>query len=545
MNAANNHRGFIELLNPRFFLVAIFQVLVISGVSSAQSPPSDKQPRVFQERSGVLEFSGLMIVRPLQVRDLAARGQTVDGIEKARLRASARLEEYLVEYISETDEFIVSVPPGQTENSYSHSLMASGDYQYAEPDWICHPTDKVPNDPSYFRQWHHKKVRSPAAWDITTGDSSQVIAIVDSGVQLDHPDLAGALVSGYNSADRRAQTAGGDVGDVDGHGTFVAGLAGAIGNNRTHVVGMGWDFSLMPIRYYNQPGGGYLHNLLDGARWAAENGAQCINVSQTGVEYNSVQTTGAYVKSLGSLLFWAAGNDQRDLYWFDWEDVIIVGATDRNDDKASFSAYGLAVDVYAPGTDIYSTGLPGGLAIGNGTSASAPMVAGLCALVWSQHPGLTTDQVKECLFTGSIDLGTPGEDPYWGWGRIDSHDSVAAAGVADIKANGMDGNISIVQGDPLKIEVSIEPGLFAGAAGDWWILSLTPTGWYHRGPAVWLPGVHVAHKGPLFGVGPSVVLDWSGLPKGNYQFYCGFDTNMNGIIDMDAMVYELVEVTVL
>ena len=302
--------------------------------------------------------------------------------------------------------------------------MATGDYEYAEPDWICHPTQTIPNDPSYPAQWHHIKVRSPFAWDTTTGDASLVIAIVDGGVMLDHTDLVGALVPGYNAADDLAQSAGGDVSDVDGHGTFVAGLAGAVGNNGIHVAGIGWDFSLMPVRYYNSPGGGYLHHILAGARWAADHGARCVNVSQTGVEYNSVQTTGAYLKNRGSLLFWAAGNDSRDLSWFDWDDVIIVGATNPNDGKASFSAYGQAVDVYAPGTNIVSTGLPGGLATGSGTSASTPIVAGICALIWSNRPHLTADEVEERLYYGCVDLGAPGNDSYWGWGRVDSYASV-------------------------------------------------------------------------------------------------------------------------
>jgi len=193
---------------------------------------------------------------------------------------------------------------------------------------------------------------------------------------------------------------------------------------------MGWSFSLMPVRYYNSPGGGYLSDLLDGVRWAAQHGAQCINVSQTGVEYSSVQTTGAYVRGLGSLLFWAAGNDARDLSWFDWDDVIVVGATDRIDHRASFSAYGLAVDVFAPGTDIYSTGMPSGLAIGSGTSAATPIAAGIAALAWIRSPSLTPDEVEARLFAGCIDLGPPGNDVEWGWGRVDAPRTLGAAAFA-------------------------------------------------------------------------------------------------------------------
>ena len=530
-----------------FVLLVLISVPAIQAVSFAQSANPGEPPTGFVERVGLLEFSGLMIVRPLQPGELAARGETLDSIETIRARASARLEEHLVEYIPETDESIVSVPPGERENGFSRRLMATGDYQYAEPDWICHPTNTIPNDPSYWQQWHHPRVRSPLAWDTTTGDPSLVIAIVDGGVQLDHPDLAGALVPGYNSDDDLPQSAGGDVYDVDGHGTFVAGLAGAIGNNGTHVTGMGWNFSIMPVRYYNQPGGGYLHNILEGARWAAENGARCINVSQTGVEYNSVQTTGDYVKSLGSLLLWAAGNDQRDLSWFDWDDVIIVGATDPNDDKASFSAYGLAVDVFAPGTDIYSTGMPSGLAIGSGTSASAPMAAGICALVWSNRPHLTADQVEECLFTGCVDLGAPGEDPYWGWGRIDAHASIAAAGGADIKANGNDGSVMIFQGQNLDIEISLDPGAEAGSDADWWLLVSSPFGWYHYnlGGNNWTPGFVVTYMGSLTSFGPFTAFSGTAMFAGSYTFYFGVDMNMNGSPDLGVSYYDSVDVTVL
>ena len=191
---------------------------------------------------------------------------------------------------------------------------------------------------------------------------------------------------------------------------------------------MGWNFSIMPVRYYNSPGGGYLSDVLDGARWAVEHGAKCVNVSQTGVEYEPVQTTGEYITSQGGLLFWAAGNDGRDLSWFDWEDVIVVGGTDLDDDRTWCSAYGLAVDLYAPGIDILSTYINGGLGLsGCGTSASVPMAAGIGGLVWSVSPCLSPQQVEQCLFSGCVDLGEPGDDTTWGWGRVNSYSAVLGA----------------------------------------------------------------------------------------------------------------------
>ena len=405
---------------------------------------------LFVERPGIIEFSGQMIVRPIQPADLRVRGASEEEARPIRDRAAARLTPQVLEYVPATDEYIVALLPGETENSFAARLMSTGDYEYAVPNWICHPTATIPNDGDYHRQWHHAKVRSPLAWDISTGNPGLVVADVDGGVELTHPDLAGALVPGYNSHDHLPQQDGGDVSDVDGHGTFVIGLSGAIGNNYIDVVGMGWHFSLMPIRYYNSPGGGYLGDLLDGARWAVDHGAKCVNVSQTGVEYSPVQTTGAYITSHGGLLFWAAGNDGRNLYWFHWEDVIVVGATDPNDARPDWSAYGHAVDVFAPGTDMLSTGIPGVLAIGSGTSASTAIVSGLAALVWSAQSALSPEQVKQRLFAGCVDLGAPGHDDTWGWGRVDAYGAVGLR-VGDCNC---DGNVDFADIDPFVLAIT-------------------------------------------------------------------------------------------
>ena len=395
--------------------------------AAAGSLDGEQRPTRFVERPGVLEFSGQMIVRPLQAAALRELGLDPRQIDATSERARTRLADFVLEQVHETDEYIVRLPAGETENSYAARLMATGDYQYVVPNWRCFPTETIPNDGSYGMQWHHPKVQSPLAWDFTTGDPGVIIAIVDGGVWVDHPDLAGAVVPGYNADDRVSQQDGGDVDDVDGHGTYVAGLAGAIGNNGVHVVGMGWRFSVMPVRYYNNPGGGFLDDILDGARWAVDHGARIVNVSQTGVEWEPVQTTGEYVKSQGGLLFWAAGNDARDLSWFDWSDVIVVGASDSIDERADFSAYGVAIDVFAPGTDIVSTAWDGGLAIGSGTSAASPIAAGIAALILAVAPALSPEQVEQILFGGCVDLGEPGDDETFGRGRVDSYLSVKAA----------------------------------------------------------------------------------------------------------------------
>lgn len=402
---------------------------------SLRAAPADRA--LFVERPGITEFSGQMIVRPLQPEALAAQlrlslaGRDGDtdvtaAVAATRARAVERIAPHVIEYVRQTDEYIVDLPEWADENSFADALMATGEYEYAVPNWICFPTATVPNDGGYWQQWHHAKVRSALAWDIETGGADTVIAIVDGGININHIDMAAAVVPGYNAPNRLPQLQGGAIDDVDGHGTYVAGIAGAIGNNGTHVVGMGWGFSIMPVRYYNSPGGGFLSDLLDGVRWAVDNGADIVNVSQTGVEFAPVQTTGQYVSEQGGLLVWAAGNDGRYLGWFDWPDVLIVGATDQNDGRPTWSAYGVAVDAFAPGVDMLSIGREGGLAIGSGTSAATPVVTGIAGLLKSAHPGATPKQIERWIMAGCVDLGSPGDDALWGNGRVDAFSSMRA-----------------------------------------------------------------------------------------------------------------------
>lgn len=385
-------------------------IFVIAILALATPRTLGDEPARFVERPGVAEFSGRLIVRPAR-----------EAGQARRTRAESRLAPHVIEHLEQTDEYIVRLPEGETEQSFADQLMSTRDYEYAAPDWICFPLQTIPNDPGYWQQWQHLRINTPLAWDISTGNPSVVVAIVDGGIQLDHPDLAGVLVPGYNAPTRTAQIDGGDVEDVDGHGTFVAGLAGAIGNNASHVVGVGWDLSIMPIRYYQSPGGGLLSDLLRGARWAVDNGARVVNVSQTGVDSPSVQATGAYIKDRGGLLFYAAGNDSRDLSWFDWPDVIIIGATNVDDEKPSWSAFGHAVDAFSPGDAILSTGWNYGLALGGGTSAATPIAAGIAALIWSAYPRASPQLVEQLILGGCDDLGEPGEDDEWGHGRVDAY----------------------------------------------------------------------------------------------------------------------------
>jgi subtilisin family serine protease len=169
--------------------------------------------------------------------------------------------------------------------------------------------------------------------------------------------------------------------------------------------------------------------LAAGARWAADNGARVISTSYSGVSSATNQTTGAYLRTKNALYCFAAGNSNTNLSTFDHIDVTVVGATDSNDAKASFSSYGLGTDVYAPGVNIFATIRTNDSSYGNmsGTSMATPMAAGVATMITASNPSLTSNQVETALYQGCDDLGPVGNDTQWGWGRININKSLRYA----------------------------------------------------------------------------------------------------------------------
>lgn len=372
----------------------------------------------FVEKKGVQEFTGTMIVRPVQMNVLAQRGYSATEAKRVRQGAIDRLRSMRLRYYPEVDEVIVKVPKGQTESTLSQQLMKTGLYEYATPNWMCYPLGQkvTPNDPLLANQWHHTVMRSTEAWAIGKGLSNVTIAVVDTGVFTNHPDLKRGIVPGYNSVDRKAQTEGGQVEDINGHGTHVAGDAAAQGNNAIGVVGCGWNFKIMPVRTSNSPGGGAsTEDITAGARWAIEHGAKVASASYSGVDDPAVGTTGTYIKSIGGLFLYAAGNDNRDLSGFQYKDTIVVGASNPSDVKAGFSAYGRGVGLFAPGESILSTTMDGGYQYFSGTSMATPVANGACALIWSINPNLEPDDVQEILYSTCDQIGPKS---IYGHGRI-------------------------------------------------------------------------------------------------------------------------------
>jgi len=424
--------------------IGILAALAAATQGLSLSPPAARGPAAspvaraapFRQIPGEKEFSGRLIVRPWQPDDLARQGLSMAEAAVRIVQARTMVQRYHVrEYVSTTDEYILEVgTPGRDDLAAARELIASGLYQYVEPDWIVYPV-ACPNDSRFGSQWHHQanRMNSCAGWDITTGDPAISVGICDTGVLTTHEDLQLHRLEGYNAVDRLWESQGGQVGPVHPHGTETTGCAAANGNNGIGVAGVGWNLSHRMLRVTNSSSGNaFLSDLTHAARTAIESGDRVASVSYSGVDSNSVLTTGTYIKSIGGLLVWAAGNDGRRLTFSnrDSDDVIVVGATDSGDSLAWFSAYGPMVDVTAPGTSILTTDGNGNnrYAAVSGTSFATPLTAGLCALIWSADPTLTPDQVESILKQGVDDLGPTGADDTYGYGRIDVFGSLSLVG---------------------------------------------------------------------------------------------------------------------
>lgn len=414
----------------RKLIIAAGLLLTTSALAPAQDQGGAPH---FVEVPGSMEFSGRVIARPLQAATLAARGANAAEIAATRRAAQATLAQYrLRAYEALVDHHVLDVPTGASENQVAARLMATGLFEFVEPDWTLYPIG-TPDDTYIGVQWHHdaSHMDSVGAWDLHTGTNAVTVGICDTGVETTHPDFALHRVEGYNAVDRVWESAGGNIGPVHWHGTGTTGCAAANGDNGVGVAGVGWNLGHRMMRVSNlSTGSASLSTLTHAALTSIQAGDRVANVSYSGVNTASVRSTATQIKSLGGLLTWSAGNDGANLDWGDRDadDVIVVGATTSSDTKAGFSAYGRSVDLVAPGDSVATTYTGGSYAYVSGTSFSAPLTAGLVGLIWSYQPSLTPDEVEAILKGSCDDLGTGGVDDTYGHGRINAHEALVLAG---------------------------------------------------------------------------------------------------------------------
>jgi serine protease len=344
----------------------------------------------------------------------------------------------------------------------------------AAPNYVRR-AHRVPNDPYYRYQWHYPNINLPLAWDITRGSSQVIVAVVDTGILPNHPDIAGQWVSGYDFIrdPARARDGGGidpdptDNGDLaygtasSFHGTHVAGTIAAQSDDHEGVAGVAWNARVMPLRALGR-NGGTSYDVMQAVRYAAglanDSGtlppqrADVINLSLGGPGFSAPeQTVFNEVRARGVIVVASAGNDASQVpsYPAAYENVLSVAATTIDKQRAPYSNYGTTIALAAPGgnnaTDRNGDGAPDGVlstladdsgavlvygyAFLNGTSMAAPHVAGVAALMKAVHPLLTPTEFDTALIGGLLteDLGAPGKDIFFGHGLIDAQRAVVAA----------------------------------------------------------------------------------------------------------------------
>jgi subtilisin family serine protease len=324
----------------------------------------------------------------------------------------------VLEEIPQIKVLVVSVPENAMRRVKS-ALMRNPMVDFVEEnDWVS--PQVVPNDYYFSFQWHLSKIGAPDAWGISVGSSNVTVAVLDSGVDPSHPDLAGKLLSGWNF-----YNGNGDTSDVTGHGTAVAGVAAAATNNTVGVAGVGWKCLILPVRVTDENGYASYSLLSKGLVYAADRGARVAVVSFQIFNGSALTSAAKYFMDKGGLVFAAGGNTGQFENYTDNPYIVSVSGT-TSDDK-SWGSYGPYIDLSAPCSAIYTTIKGGGYGNVGGTSFSAPIAAGVAALMFSVNPSLTPSQVEQILEATAVDLGDPGYDIYYGWGRVDAYAALKMA----------------------------------------------------------------------------------------------------------------------
>jgi hypothetical protein len=380
----------------------------------------------------------LIKIKPGKERDSAFIEKLFSGnLKKAKLKR--QFDRFGVGSIEAGDEIDVL--------KECERLEKDPEIEYAEPNMIDRIATTIPNDTGYPNQWALPKIDAPNAWDLETGGSNVLIAVLDSGIPMDgtppslcHPDLNDTtrIILGHDYVNNDAYPK-----DDNGHGTHVTGIASAQTNNTTGVAGLSWGSKIYVIKVFDDFGNGSHQNFYDGVieavDYAVNNGYRLvINYSGGGSASNTKEQAVIYARDRDCLIVAAAGNDYEGpvnypaAYSASYDNVIAVSATDSMDHFASYSNKGPEVNVAAPGSHIYSTmpnyhvtlntfGYNQDYDYLDGTSMATPYVSGLAALLLSCDNDLSVADVRDIIESTSDDLGTPIWDEYYGYGRINAY----------------------------------------------------------------------------------------------------------------------------
>ncbi len=421
-------------INSAFICLSIFllQFLLVSCSEVPQSPHLIGRKDPYVTGRILIKFrpgaSAVSMTDKAEEFDLKPALVTCGSVHVHTVRPGTELEaaetfmlDPAVEY-AEPDFRIFAATDGLaavTEDQRLHSRESMPEFR-SIPVTSMDETD-APNDPLFDQQWALTKIEATGAWKVSSGDRV-TIAVIDSGIDLDHPEFASRILDGYNFV--------GDDTAVDddyGHGTQVAGVAAAATNNDTGIAGLAWAANILPVKVLDGRGQGVSSDLTCALYWVAEKGADIVNISIISFGPSlGMQSAVNYAANEGVLIFAAAGNLFEEgnpvTYPAAHNGVIAVAASDREDDHAWFSSAGSFIDIAAPGVSIYSPFPPSHdeYRAVYGTSLATPHGAGLAALVLSAAPSLSSAQVEEIIKQSAVDLGDAGQDDKFGHGRIDA-----------------------------------------------------------------------------------------------------------------------------
>ncbi len=374
----------------------------------------------------------------------------VEGTELAQLDAMLTQDGCVrTGIVEEMGLILVSFDPGIPVSDMAARLEARDDIEFAHPNYLGEADDLerdgfLPNDTYFGDQWHHENtgqlggspgadIESVPAWDITRGDSSVVVAVLDTGINSSHPEFAGRLLPGFDFVNNDS-----DPEDDESHGTLVTGVLAANAENAFGVAGVDHSCSILPVKILNRSGRGSTFNLVRGLNFAA--GADVINMSIGGYPGTlALLDALQFARDAGSILITSAGNGglgSADRSFPTASPLTIsVGASDRHDRRPGFSGTGRALDVVAPGVNVLTVLFFGGrdsFAYFSGTSAAVPIVSGIASLLLSVDPTLSHDDVREILTTTAEDQvgppheDTPGRDDFFGYGRVNLFKALSA-----------------------------------------------------------------------------------------------------------------------
>ena len=444
-------------------LISVFFLIIMSLSASAQ----------VAERAEHAYRTDELIVRFARQAEKSNRGNL---IAKAGAKAIKREfgDRYAIVDVSEAtlEQVLKTLRSDPAIEAVERNYIGRGGYE---------PVDRLFPSQWHLKQNNHVDINATQAWDRTRGNPGIRVAIVDSGVKPDHPEFAGRLfVNRAESANGLDDDGNGLVDDINGwdfvdsdgnpddahgHGTWVTSVFGANAGDGFGVVGVDHFAEILPLKILNAENEGMLSDLIEAIDYAVAQGADIINLSL--VDFPRSEMLGDALDradSQGSIIVACAGNsgpDSADLqYPSAHPAVITVGATQANDEIAHFSSTGQSVDLVAPGQSILAADHqepfePDVASSVSGCSLATPIVAGVVSLLLAEDPELTRDEIMEILAISAVDLGEPGWDKTYGWGRIDAAAALRHVFGAPVALPPMNGMVS-GDSEPV-IRVPVDP----------------------------------------------------------------------------------------